>query len=248
MICPLIDWLDPKASKQRHRDCLQVAGRAGFSLGVAAWQRLGWDDLGNQGQDLSPEKSINGVVGGMRPDLMCLGHLLKKCLYIMLAKDEGYLVRKVWWFGGRSKVMSDVGEHIVDPISKHVDFMSNGGGCSNLGGGYETQGGGEGFEGPNDQLSMDRTSNDDELVRVMSRNVMKFEVEGDDYIMEVIKCFTWRFLDYMEVMIYLKNFKIDGSSLLWDEEEGEEDEGGATLFPLSLIVILEIFKGFITRS
>ncbi|GJU76407.1 hypothetical protein Tco_1273477 [Tanacetum coccineum] len=57
-----------------------------------------------------------------------------------------------------------------------------------------------------------------------SRNVKKNKVEGDDY----------------------KNYKSDGSSSLLDNEE-EEDEGGAALFPLSLIVFLEMSNGFIAR-
>ncbi|GKB95627.1 hypothetical protein Tco_0981764 [Tanacetum coccineum] len=76
-----------------------------------------------------------------------------------------------------------------------------------------------------------------------ARHVKKNGVEDNDYMVEVMKCFTWRFLDYME------NLKNDGSSSSSsDEEEEEEDEGGATLFPLSLIVLLEMFKGFITCS
>ncbi|GJU21989.1 hypothetical protein Tco_1155331 [Tanacetum coccineum] len=37
----------------------------------------------NYNVDLSPEKPINGVVGGLRRDLMYPGSLLKQCSYIM---------------------------------------------------------------------------------------------------------------------------------------------------------------------
>ncbi|GJV70215.1 hypothetical protein Tco_1485724 [Tanacetum coccineum] len=90
-----------------------------------------------------------------------------------------WLVWKVWWVGWRTKVMSDVGEHVVDPVSKHLDFMSSGAttltkhvvevrhvicgcgfsnpgsGCGNSGGGRETQGGGDFSEGPGGQLFME---------------------------------------------------------------------------------------------
>ncbi|GJS01360.1 hypothetical protein Tco_0317868 [Tanacetum coccineum] len=37
-----------------------------------------------------------------------------------------WLVQKVWWVRWRTKVMSDVGEHVVDLISKHLHFMPSG--------------------------------------------------------------------------------------------------------------------------
>ncbi|GKB98366.1 hypothetical protein Tco_0984503 [Tanacetum coccineum] len=36
------------------------------------------------------------------------------------------LVRKVWWVGWRSKMVTDVGKHIVDPVLEHLDFMPSG--------------------------------------------------------------------------------------------------------------------------
>ncbi|GJS76480.1 hypothetical protein Tco_0726361 [Tanacetum coccineum] len=36
------------------------------------------------------------------------------------------LVRKIWWVGWRTKVMSDVEEHVVNLVSKHLDFMPSG--------------------------------------------------------------------------------------------------------------------------
>nr|GEY70998.1 hypothetical protein [Tanacetum cinerariifolium] len=43
-----------------------------------------------------------------------------------VSETSMWLVRKVWWVGWRTKVMSDVGEHVVDLVFKHLDYMLGG--------------------------------------------------------------------------------------------------------------------------